>query len=86
MFRFSAVNGSWSTWSAWSECSTTCDVGIKSRVRNCTNPAPQHGGKDCDGKSKNETSCYRKPCEGELLVILEFILGEARHIFHLINA
>lgn len=43
------VNGNYTEWSEFTECSKTCDGGQKSRRRACTNPPPQNGGKDCEG-------------------------------------
>ena len=41
------VNGNYTSWSVWSECSATCGGGIQERTRTCTHPKPQNGGKDC---------------------------------------
>ena len=41
------VNGKYSAWSEFTDCSKTCGRGQKSRRRSCTNPPPQNGGKDC---------------------------------------
>lgn len=32
------VNGGWSVWTKWTECSRTCGKGVKSRSRECINP------------------------------------------------
>ena len=40
----------------------TCGTGKKERSRNCTNPAPAHGGKECDGDTKESEECNMEPC------------------------
>ena len=59
------VNGGWSDFGAWSECSVTCGGGIKERTRSCTNPAPEHGGLYCVGDSKEEETCNTQACKGK---------------------
>ncbi|XP_035657358.1 deleted in malignant brain tumors 1 protein-like [Branchiostoma floridae] len=54
---FSPVDGGWTDWSPWSACSVTCGVGEQTRDRSCTNPAPAHGGADCDGLAYNRQAC-----------------------------
>ncbi|XP_019643716.1 PREDICTED: coadhesin-like [Branchiostoma belcheri] len=51
------VNGGWSDWDQWSNCSVTCGVGTETRDRTCTNPAPENGGVDCDGSAQETRSC-----------------------------
>lgn len=41
------MNGNYSEWSEFTECSTTCEGGQRRRSRTCTNPPPRNGGKDC---------------------------------------
>ena len=42
------VDGGWSEWNSWSNC-TKAVGGIQTRKRECTNPEPAYGGKHCDG-------------------------------------
>ncbi|XP_067684447.1 coadhesin-like [Haliotis asinina] len=63
------VDGGWSDYTAWTEystCTTTCGGGsqFKTRDRSCTNPAPAHGGRDCDGdtRDRSERDCNTHPC------------------------
>ena len=42
-----SVDGIWADWQNWGACSATCDLGLETRLRTCTNPAPQYGGLDC---------------------------------------
>ena len=43
------IDGGYSDWSCWSDCSQSCGGGSKMRTRECTNPSPQGKGKDCSG-------------------------------------
>nr|XP_034336663.1 thrombospondin-1 isoform X4 [Crassostrea gigas] len=56
-----AVNGGWSEWSS-SPCSATCGDGTKHETRSCTNPAPLHGGRNCEGDSVRVTPCHTGQC------------------------
>ncbi|KAK4311029.1 hypothetical protein Pmani_017444 [Petrolisthes manimaculis] len=56
------VDGKWSPWQSWSECSTTCGTGVRVRVRVCAAPAPVYGGKECDGDGIVEEECHPKDC------------------------
>ncbi|GAA55160.1 hemicentin-1 [Clonorchis sinensis] len=51
------INGEWSNWSSWSACSRTCGVGLQTRERECTQPAPQFGGRLCPGSAKEVRTC-----------------------------
>ncbi|KAM5145488.1 properdin [Mantella aurantiaca] len=56
------VQGGWSTWSLWSQCSVTCRIGQKERTRKCDNPRPSCGGR-CTGPEKEVDTCYTNiPC------------------------
>ena len=64
-FSSLTVNGGWTEWSDWSGCSATCDVGMMTRKRSCTNPAPQFGGRVCVGADRDEQYCHdNPPCPG----------------------
>ena len=69
----SLVNGNFTEWTAWSECTAGCGVDVnRTRTRSCTNPAPQFSGSACmaDGvyyatnqteyQSCNLSCCVRK--------------------------
>lgn len=45
------IDGGWSQWSSYAECSYSCGGGAHYRTRNCTNPPPKNGGMDCEGES-----------------------------------
>ena len=56
------IDGGWSLWSNWSSCSGICGkVGNKTRSRNCTNPAPENGGEECQGSEESVAQCS-VPC------------------------
>ncbi|XP_063688512.1 SCO-spondin-like isoform X2 [Bolinopsis microptera] len=57
-----AVDGGWSEFSEWSECSVACGGGRQSRSRSCSNPAPENGGADCDGGDRQSMDCNADPC------------------------
>ena len=49
--------------SAFGACSKTCGGGI--RTRTCTNPAPKHGGRGCNGHTQE--ACNTQACQGKTL-------------------
>ncbi|KAG8182020.1 hypothetical protein JTE90_013951 [Oedothorax gibbosus] len=56
------VNGKWSEWLAWGECSFTCGNGQQTRQRFCDNPPPRNHGKACIGISNEIKNCHKEPC------------------------
>ena len=62
------VDGKWSDFGDYEECSKSCGGGIMKRFRTCTNPAPAHGGEKCTGWNFNFKVCNAKPCPGDLQV------------------
>ena len=58
------VNGGYSEWTTWSECSVSCGGGQRTRSRECNKPEPQHGGKNCEslGAAKETEDCNKTPC------------------------
>lgn len=62
--RYSAhtVNGAWSAWTSWSQCSRDCSRGIRNRKRVCNNPEPKYGGMPCLGPSLEFQECNILPC------------------------
>ncbi|XP_063686446.1 hemicentin-1-like [Bolinopsis microptera] len=56
------VDGNWSDYSAWSECSASCGGGVMERSRNCDSPAPENGGNPCDGEAADNQACNPDPC------------------------
>ncbi|CAM2104988.1 unnamed protein product [Caretta caretta] len=54
------VGGVWTPWTAWSRCSATCDSGVQTRSRTCSNPA--YGGPECTGPLVQTRDCDSQPC------------------------
>ncbi|XP_015268441.1 PREDICTED: SCO-spondin [Gekko japonicus] len=55
------VEGIWTPWTAWSECSARCDSGVRTRNRSCSNPA--YGGPECSGPLVQTRDCNTQPCK-----------------------
>ena len=62
-----SVDGNWSAWGSWGDCSVTCGGGTQRRSRSCTNPPMAHGGKPCTGQSTMIQDCnMHVMCPGNL--------------------
>ena len=59
------VDGGWSEWGEWTECSAECGPGTKSRARTCTSPEPSGTGLTCSGENSDSESCQDSACEGK---------------------
>ncbi len=57
-----SINGKWSSWSSWSQCSVSCNSGLKKRTRDCKSPEPSCGGNYCEGKGIDFQECNSQPC------------------------
>ena len=83
---FSLVNGGYTSWSAWSQCSSSCGVGQQSRSRTCTNPPPGPGGADCSGLGPNSETkhCNIANCPGKQLTInkSQLIMDKKYELFY----
>ena len=60
---YDIVNGKWSEWSDWGQCSVSCGGGTQSRSRSCT--PPKNGGKGCEGDNSQTQECETDPCPGK---------------------
>uniref|UniRef100_A0A4W6D352 Hemicentin-1 n=1 Tax=Lates calcarifer TaxID=8187 RepID=A0A4W6D352_LATCA len=53
-------------WSLWEEsCSVSCGGGTRQRTRLCASPAPQHGGRQCEGNDVHIDFCNSEPCPSD---------------------
>ncbi|KAG1930424.1 A disintegrin and metalloproteinase with thrombospondin motifs [Pimephales promelas] len=57
-------DGGWSSWGKFGSCSRTCGGGVRSRNRQCNNPAPAYGGRDCPGSTFDYQVCNSEDCPG----------------------
>ena len=76
-----SVDGDWSDWTEWTLCSQVCNGGEQTRFRECNNPAPLYGGKDCQGNKRDSRTCNFFECPGETMVEtleVEFVLARLR--------
>uniref|UniRef100_A0A3B5LKZ5 Hemicentin 1 n=1 Tax=Xiphophorus couchianus TaxID=32473 RepID=A0A3B5LKZ5_9TELE len=55
-------DGKWSSWMSWGPCSVSCGGGSRQRARLCASPAPQHGGRKCEGNDVHTDFCNGDPC------------------------
>ncbi|CAG2241794.1 unnamed protein product [Mytilus edulis] len=56
------VDGSWSDWDNWTECSVSCGNGTIQRRRACADPLPDNGGKLCEGSDTEIEICSLEHC------------------------
>ena len=61
----SIADGEWTPWSEWTACSASCGPGTRFRTRECDDPPPQYGGRDCVGESNETCSCNEQECAGK---------------------
>ncbi|XP_073987802.1 uncharacterized protein isoform X6 [Rhodnius prolixus] len=57
------VNGGWSEWEPWSQCSAGCGLGTQSRSRACSSPPVLGGGQPCIGPITHLRHCFVQPCK-----------------------
>jgi hypothetical protein len=55
-------------YSDWSKCEGECGYNKSKRVRNCDNPYPQYGGKNCDHLGPSEVACTSSPCPKDCVI------------------
>merc|ERR1719317_546579 len=55
-----SVDGIWSSWTPWSNCSIVCGGGTSTRSRSCTGQTC--GGKPCPGNNTESKSCNEECC------------------------
>lgn len=65
------IDGGYSQWTGWSECSASCGGGVALRTRKCDNPKPTRKGQNCErlGPADNSRKCNQAPCSGKLKLL-----------------
>ena len=63
------VDGEWSNWSDYGDCSVTCGNGSRTRSRECNAPEPSGGGSPCSGESNQTDECKEITCPGRSLLL-----------------
>ncbi|ESO92729.1 hypothetical protein LOTGIDRAFT_162203 [Lottia gigantea] len=56
------VDGKWTRWGSWSECSKACGGGERKRFRSCNNPKPTASGEKCKGLNWEKEDCNKVDC------------------------
>ena len=56
------VNGGWSEYGPWTNCTEVCGGGNQTRFRTCDNPKPKYGGMECEGSEMDNRDCNTQPC------------------------
>ncbi|KAL6108681.1 adgrb1 [Pungitius sinensis] len=62
------INGGWSVWGQWAQCSSQCGGGIQTRTRTCQSPAEESY--QCEGVLEEGRPCNSQPCN----------TGKGRHL------
>ena len=76
---FLLVDGGYSDFGDWSECSAECGGGTQTRSRTCTNPAPANGGADCVGDSTETRECNTQACASKMIEVSSFSVFTATY-------
>ncbi|KAH0628926.1 hypothetical protein JD844_010569 [Phrynosoma platyrhinos] len=64
-------DGNWGSWSPSGPCSVTCGIGRVVEKRQCNNPEPKYGGRNCPGQDTRNNICNTGvPCPVKLHVIM----------------
>ena len=73
------VNGAWTVWGRWSECSVPCGQGSQRRTRTCTSPTPAGGGATCEGSGHEVIIKFNK--SGVCNILVSSVYGKVK-VFH----
>jgi uncharacterized protein YegL len=56
------VDGGLGDWTPWTDCTASCGGGTTTRTRQCNNPTPMYGGKDCTIYPIEHDTCKTSAC------------------------
>ena len=65
------LNGKWSVWGEFSDCTKPCGTGSKTRTRTCRKC---EFGNDCIGSASETIECNLKACPGMYLLLISRII------------
>jgi len=80
-----SVDGGWSIWSQWTNCSAECGNGTQTRMRTCTNPTPKFSGSPCQGQNEQSQLCKKKACPGMQYALMEYVVSNTMIKFILLS-
>ncbi|CAG2195918.1 HMCN [Mytilus edulis] len=70
------IDGGWSKWAKWTDCTKLCNGGLMERARTCDSPPPINGGLYCNGTSIEANLCNTDSCSGiETKMMLALLVG-----------
>ncbi|XP_055376724.1 hemicentin-1-like [Condylostylus longicornis] len=75
------INGGWSKWSPWTDCSQSCENSFRKRYRECNSPVPEFGGKMCVGPNMEIAKCKKRQCYSFNFGILKSLPLQKRRNF-----
>ncbi|XP_052789388.1 fibrinogen beta chain-like isoform X3 [Mya arenaria] len=81
MVTIKALHISWSDWSAWSDCSQSCDKGRRSRQRSCYVPSPFTDGICIGDDTETEECVIRKFCPYDCRDVLKRGLSHGSGVY-----
>ena len=73
-------NGKWSAWKSWSDCSSSCGDGQKTRKRECFFDRPDCTGDPCLGSDTDVESCMGNDPECRFLSLIKYNVCSKSHI------
>lgn len=72
------IDGGYTEWSKWTECTATCGGGTRRHSRTCTRPKPKNNGKTCVkqklGPAIETENCNTKKCGKNITVLFRHSL------------
>ena len=71
--QIAELKGGWSAWSDYGDCSVTCGIGSKTRIRTCISPISPNGGSACIGEDSETMGCEDIACPGIYSCITAYI-------------
>ncbi|KAK3084182.1 hypothetical protein FSP39_009668 [Pinctada imbricata] len=71
------MDGQWSAWTKFGQCTRSCGGGTQYRYRRCDNPAPRGNGSACIGKDIEQRKCNNDSCKANAKCGARFYTGDA---------